>query len=218
LELRPGGVVGIKGVPGKELPFLVASAVSHWRQGGPIVGTNTFVYEGQTIDPKRAAATGLPFGQIGVYSFCAVASEVEVDETTGKTEVTRAWEAVDVGRAINPSMVEGQIEGGFVQGLGFALIEEMVWDGGRLANPSLMDYKAPGVRDAPYEIHSIIVEDPQPEGPFGAKGVGEISLVGVPASISNAIAIAAGFRLRRLPMTPERVLGALIESEAHDAA
>ncbi len=218
LELRPGGLVGVKGVPDMELPFEVASAVSHWRQGGPIVGINTYVYDEQSIDPKRAAATGLPFGQIGVYSFCAVASEVEVDETTGKTEVTRAWEAVDVGRAISPAMVEGQIEGGFVQGLGFALIEEMVWDGGRLANPSLMDYKAPGVRDAPYEIHSIIVEDPQPEGPFGAKGVGEISLVGVPAAISNAIAIAAGFRLRRLPMTPERVLGALIAGEAHDAA
>ncbi len=94
----------------------------------------------------------------------------------------------------------------------------MVWDGGRLANPSLMDYKAPGVRDAPYEIRSIIVEDPQPEGPFGAKGVGEISLVGVPAAIANGIANAAGLRLRRLPMTPERVLGALIERQANDAA
>ncbi len=93
-----------------------------------------------------------------------------------------------------------------------------MWDGGRLANPSLMDYKAPGVRDAPYEIRSIIVEDPQPDGPFGAKGVGEISLVGVPAAIANGIANAAGLRLRRLPMTPERVLGALIERQAADAA
>jgi len=87
----------------------------------------------------------------------------------------------------------------------------MLWDGGRLANPSLMDYKAPGSLDSPYEISTIIVEDPQPEGPFGAKGVGEIGLVGVPAAITNAVADAAGIRLRRLPLTPERVLGALLE-------
>ena len=212
LELRPDGLVGVKGASNRVLPIQVVSAISHWRGGGPIIGSNSFVYDEPTIDPKRASATGLPFGQIGVYSFCAMASEVMIDETTGKTEVTYACEAVDVGRAINPSMVEGQIEGGFVQGLGFALTEEMVWDGGRLANPSMMDYKAPGVRDVPYEIRSIIVEHPQPEGPFGAKGVGEISLVGVPAAISNGIADAAGFRLRRLPMTPERVLSALLES------
>jgi len=211
LELRPGGLVGIKGVPGMEISFQVVSAVSHWREGGPIVGANTFVFDQATIDPKRAAATGLPFGRIGVYSFCAVATEVEIDEATGETRVTRAWEAVDVGRAINPAMVEGQIEGGFVQGQGYALTEEMLWDGGRLANPSLMDYKAPGPLDSPREISTIIVEDPQPEGPFGAKGVGEIGLVGVPAAITNAVADAAGIRLRRLPLTPERVLGALLE-------
>ena len=107
--------------------------------------------------------------------------EVEVDGRTGRVEVIQAWSATDVGKAINPGLVEGQLEGGFVQGLGYALVEEMVWDGPRLANPNLMDYKVPGSLDVPYKINSIIVEHPQPDGPYGAKGVGEISLVTVPA-------------------------------------
>jgi CO/xanthine dehydrogenase Mo-binding subunit len=216
LELRPGGRVGIKGVQGKELPFLVVSARAHWRKGGPIVGANTLVYETPTVDPKRAVALGLPFAQIGVYSFAALVTEVEVDEATGQTEVKRVWAAVDVGKAINPKLVEGQIEGGVVQGLGFALVEEVVWDGARLANPTLMDYKIPGTMDVPYELNSIIVEHAQEDGPFGAKGVGEISLVPVPAAIANAIHDAAGVRLRRLPMNAERVLRAwLAEEDGH---
>ncbi len=218
LELRPGGFVGVVGVPDRQLPYAAVSARAHWAKGGPIVGANTLVYDRPTIDPKRAAATGLPFGQIGVFSFVAMIVEVEVDEVTGKAEVLRAWSAVDVGKAINPQQVEGQIEGGFVQGLGFALSEEMVWDGARLANPSLMDYKAPGALDVPYEIHSIIVEDPEPDGPFGAKGVGEVGLVPVPAAIANAIRAATGVSLRRLPMSPERVLTAMPTQEAPDAA
>jgi CO/xanthine dehydrogenase Mo-binding subunit len=213
LELRPGGRVGIKGVQGKELPFLVVSARAHWRKGGPIVGSNTLVYETPTVDPKRAVALGLPFQQIGVYSFAALVSEVEIDEATGQTEVKRIWTAVDVGKAINPRLVEGQIEGGVVQGLGFALVEEVVWDGARLANPTLMDYKIPGTMDVPYELHALIVEHAQEDGPFGAKGVGEISLVPVPAAIANAIHDAAGIRLRRLPMNAERVLRACLAKE-----
>jgi CO/xanthine dehydrogenase Mo-binding subunit len=216
LELRPGGMVGIKGVPHKQLPFLAVSARAHWRAGGPIVGTKTLVYEGKTIDPKRAVVTGLPFGQIGVFSFLALVVEVEVDETTGKPSVLRAWHAVDVGRAINPASVEGQTEGGFVQGLGFALTEEMVWDGARLANPSLLDYKVPGFLDTPYEIHTAIVETGEPDGPFGAKGCGEISIVPVAPAIANGIKAAVGVRLTRLPMTPERVLTAMLEgSDGH---
>jgi len=115
----------------------------------------------------------------------------------------------DVGRAINPGAVEGQIQGGFVQGAGYALTEEMVWDGGRLANPTLMDYKIPSSRDVPFEIDVIIVEVPDPTHPFGAKGIGEPPLIGAAAAIPNAIAAAAGTRVRRLPVTPERMLRAL---------
>jgi CO/xanthine dehydrogenase Mo-binding subunit len=213
VELRPGGRVGIKGVPDKELPFVAVSARAHWRKGGPIIGSNSWVFDQPTVDPKRAVAKGLPFPQIGVYSFGAVAVDIEIDETTGKLDVLNAWTVVDAGRAINRKSVEGQLEGAFVQGLGFALNEEMVWDGPRLANPTLMDYKVPTSLDVPYEIHSHIVEHPEPDGPFGAKGVGEIGINVVAAAIANAVAQGTGTRLRRLPMTPERVLRAMLQAE-----
>ncbi|MYG52173.1 MAG: xanthine dehydrogenase family protein [Rhodospirillaceae bacterium] len=211
LELRDGGRVGIKGVPDKELSFFEVSGRAHWAAGGPIVGTDTWVYNQPSVDPKRAIARGLPFPQIGVYSFGCMITAVEIDETTGKADVVEVWSAMDVGKAINPGSVEGQIEGGFVQGMGFALTEEMVFDGPRLANPSMMDYKAPTSLDAPFDIHSIIVEAAEPGGPFGAKGIGEIGLVPVPAAIANAVAAAIGTRLRRLPLTPERVLDGMLE-------
>jgi CO/xanthine dehydrogenase Mo-binding subunit len=217
LELRPGGRVGIIGVPEKELPFVAVSARAHWRKGGPIIGTHAWVFDQPTVDPKRAVVRGLPFPQIGVYAFGALAVEVEVDETTGKVEVKRAWTVADVGRAINRQSVEGQLEGAFVQGMGFALTEEMVWDGPRLANPTLMDYKVPTTLDVPYEIHSHIVEHPEPDGPFGAKGVGEIGINVVASAIASAIADATGARLRRLPMTPEHVLRAMMERDGAKA-
>ena len=209
LELREGGQIGVKGVPGRQVSFQEISRRCHWKAGGPIVGSDTWVYDKPTIDPKRTLITGSPFANTGAFSFGAMVVSVKIDESTGKTEVDEVWAAVDVGKAINPQSVEGQIEGGFVQGMGMALTEEMVWDGGRLANPSLMDYKTPTSLDAPYKIHSYIIEKPHPEGPFGAKGVGEIPLVTVPAAIANAIADATGARLRRLPMTPERVFAIL---------
>ena len=141
------------------------------------------------------------------------AVDVEVDETTGKCKVQRAWSACDVGRAINPQMVEGQIEGAFVQGLGFALFEEMVWNGAQLINPTLMDYKIPTFMEAPSELNAIIVESHDPRGPYGAKSVGEIGINSVAAAITNAVNAALGVRLRRLPLTPPRVLEAILESE-----
>jgi CO/xanthine dehydrogenase Mo-binding subunit len=210
LELRAGGKVGLVGVPKKELSYFEVSARAHWAKGGPIIGTNSFVFEKASVDPKRAVAIGLPFPQIGAFAFGALVVDIEIDEVTGKIEVKRAWSAADVGRAINPLAVEGQLEGAFVQGMGLALSEEMVWDGARLANPSLMDYKVPTSFDSPYEIHSIIVEAPEPDGPFGAKGVGEIGINVVPAAIANAAASVTGVRFRALPLTPERVLAAML--------
>lgn len=205
LELRDGGVVGAVGA-NKEVSFMEISLRAHWAAGGPIVGHNTWVFNQPTIDPKRATATGLPFPQIGVYSFGCVVVDLSIDEVTGKAEVMEVWSAMDVGRAINPGLVEGQIEGGFVQGMGFALTEEMVWDGARLANPTLLDYKVPTTLDTPYKIHSIIVEEQEADGPFGAKGVGEICLVPVPAAIANAVFAGIGSQVRSLPMTPEKIL------------
>jgi CO/xanthine dehydrogenase Mo-binding subunit len=210
LELRPGGQFGIVGVPEKTVTFAQISARAHWAKGGPIVGTNSYVFDRPTFDPKRAIAIGLPFPQIGALAFGALVVDVEIDEVTGKVEVKRAWSAVDAGRAINPLSVEGQIEGAFVQGMGLALSEQMVWDGARLANPSLMDYKVPTALDAPYDIEPIIVESHEPDGPFGAKGVGEIGINAVPAAIANAVAAATGIRFNALPLAPERVLRAML--------
>jgi len=214
LELREGGRIAVRG-SNVDLPFAAISGRAHWAKGGPIVGSHTLVYDEPTHDPKRSIALGLPFPRIGVFSFGATLVDVEIDEVTGQTRVAEAWSALDVGRAINPRLVEVQIEGGFVQGMGFALYEEMVWDGPRLVNPSLMDYKIPTSADSP-PIHSIIVEDPEPGGPFGAKGAGEIGLNAVPAAIANAVGAALGGVSPALPLTAERVLARVMEAE--DAA
>ena len=170
------------------------------------------------MDPKRALVLGLPFQQIGIFSFSAVAVEVEVDTDTGKVRVVEATSVSDVGRVINPIMASGQVEGAFVQGMGFALVEEMVWDGGRLANPSLMDYKIPTFAELPERLRVFFVDSHEPTGPFGAKSVGELGINGVAAAIANAVADATGARCSRLPMTGERVLAALDAAAAGTGA
>ncbi|MGD9924619.1 MAG: xanthine dehydrogenase family protein molybdopterin-binding subunit [Pseudorhodoplanes sp.] len=216
LELRKGGRIGVKGAPGMEVTFRQIGLRSHWGTGGPIIGSHSWVFNQVTVDPKRAIATGNA-ARSGVFSFGAIAVDVEVDEASGKIEVLRAWSAVDVGRAINPAACEGQIEGAFVQGMGFALVEEVVWDGGRVSNPSMMDYKVPTSADTPFDIHALIVEAEEPGGPFGAKGAGEIGMNGVAAAIANAVAAATGCRISQLPLTPERVLRATLPAESAHA-
>ncbi len=211
LELRPGGRIGVKGVPAKEVPFAHISARCHWVTGGPIIGSASLMFDGPAFDAKRSVIKGTPFQHIGGWMFAAQAVEIEVDEGTGVITPLRIWSAHDVGKAINPTAVEGQIEGGVMQGVGYALYEEMVWDSGRLANPSFMDYKIPGAIEVPQEIVPIIVEKPDRSGPFGAKGIGEPPIVGIAPAIGNALHHATGIRVRQLPMTPERVLRALRE-------
>lgn len=209
LELRPGGQIGIKGVP-SAVTFKDVALRSLFQAGGPIAASNGFVFDGPPFDPKRATIHQLAFQNLGVYTFGAHCVEVDVDEATGVVEVRRAWCAHDVGRAINPVACEGQIQGGFVQGMGYALTEQMQWDAeGWLTTITLADYKIPGALDCPVEIHPIVLEDPEPSHPVGAKGVGEPSLVGAAPAIANAICNATGARLRALPMKPERVLDEL---------
>jgi CO/xanthine dehydrogenase Mo-binding subunit len=209
LELRAGGAIGIKGVP-KTVSFKEIAMRSLYRSGGPIAASHGFVFDGPGFDPKRAAINRLAFANLGVYTFGAHCVEVDVDEATGAVEVRRAWCAHDAGRAINPLSCEGQIQGGFVQGIGYALTEAMHWnDEGWLTTVTLADYKVPGVLDTPPEIHAIVLEDPDPTHPVGAKGIGEPSLVGAAPAIANAICNATGARVHTLPMIPERVLDAL---------
>jgi len=139
------------------------------------------------------------------YVFATNIAEVEVNTKTGEIGVLRIISANDVGKAINPQLVEGQIEGGVVQGIGYALTEEILMDEGRIVNPDLSTYIIPTVEDIP-EIKPIIVEHPWKPGPYGAKGFGELPLIGVAPAITNAIYDACGVRIRELPATPEKIL------------
>ncbi len=146
--------------------------------------------------------------------FCACFAKVEVDVETGKVRVTDIACAVDLGRAINPSLAEGQIIGSVSMGIGYALTEELIFsDDGRLLNASLLDYKVPVSLDLP-EIKALIVESHEPSGPFGAKSVGEIAVDPIAPAIANAIYNATGVRMRVLPITPEKVIKALQEKKA----
>ncbi|MBN8890613.1 MAG: molybdopterin-dependent oxidoreductase [Rhodospirillales bacterium] len=157
------------------------------------------------FDPPTTAldahGQGIPYA---CYAFAAQAALVEVDTALGTVRVLRIVAAHDVGRAVNPTLVEGQIHGGIAQGLGLALMEEYL--PGRTDN--LHDYLIPTIGDVP-EIETILVERPDPLGPYGAKGVGEPALVATAPAILNAIADAIGARLTRVPATPDRVLAAL---------
>jgi CO/xanthine dehydrogenase Mo-binding subunit len=142
------------------------------------------------------------------WKYGAQAVEIEVDDETGMIKVRKIASAHDVGTSLNPIGVSGQINGGVVMGLGYALHERLQFDEGKVINPSFMDYKIPSSHEIP-EIVSIPVEVPLPEGPFGAKGIGELAVVGVAPAIGNAIYDALKVRIKDLPLFPERVLSAI---------
>ncbi|MGI6328547.1 MAG: xanthine dehydrogenase family protein molybdopterin-binding subunit [Dethiobacteria bacterium] len=146
------------------------------------------------------------------YAFATQWAEVEVDTETGEVTVLKIVASHDVGRAINPKMIEGQIEGGCLMGLGYALMEEIITDKGTILNPGLSNYLIPTIADVP-EIISLITEDEEDTGPFGAKGVGEPPLIPTAPAILNAVSNALGIRFTELPLTPEKILSALEEKE-----
>jgi len=156
------------------------------------------------VGHRNVDLSGEPRRDYYTYSPALHIAEVEVDVRTGFTDVKKITAVNDVGRAIHPTMVEGQMQGGAVQGMGLAVMEELVTDDGRILNPNFTDYLIPTSMDAP-EIVPVIVETDDPEGPFGAKGIGEPSLIPTPAAVANAISHALGKQVRELPATPERV-------------
>lgn len=170
------------------------------------VDENGFVFSAmESYDPPTKPLDENGQGQpYAVYGWGAQLVELEVDTGLGTVKLRRITAAHDVGRAINPMLAEGQIEGGIAQGIGMALMEEYV--PGRTEN--LHDYLIPTIGDVP-EIHSILVEVPDPEGPFGAKGLGEHVLIPTGPAILNAIRHATGATITRLPATPDRVLAAI---------
>ena len=164
-----------------------------------LAGRGTFDPETTPLD---ADGQGVPYQ---TYAFGAQIAVVDVDPELGTVQVRRIVAAHDVGRAINPTQVEGQIHGGIAQGLGFALMEAYV--PGRTEN--LHDYLIPTVGDMP-EIECLLIEDPEPSGPYGAKGVGEPALIPTAPAILGAIHHAVGVRITQLPASPDRVRAAIL--------
>ncbi|MGE3868401.1 MAG: xanthine dehydrogenase family protein molybdopterin-binding subunit [Pseudorhodoplanes sp.] len=183
------------------LSLAEVARLSQLKDGG-LIARGTYINPPPAHDPSRVEHHTLPVWN--TPSFHAHAAEVSVDEETGEITIERYVVAQDVGFAINPTYIEGQIEGGVAQGLGQALSEEIVYRDGIVQNANLTDYKMPTSLDVP-EIESILVECPSEAGPFGAKGVGEPPCIAPPATIANAIAAATGCRIASLPITAEKI-------------
>jgi CO/xanthine dehydrogenase Mo-binding subunit len=167
-------------------------------RGDVLTGFGTFDPPTTMLD---ADGQGIPYS---CYAFAAQMAEVTVDVKLGLVKLTRIVAAHDVGKAINPTLIEGQIHGGVAQGLGMALMEEYI--PGRTEN--LHDYLIPTFGDIP-PVETILIEDPASLGPYGAKGIGEPALIPTAPAIFSAIENATGVRLTRAPATPDRVLAAL---------
>ena len=181
--------------------------------GGGLIAHGTFINPPPPHDAARVANHPLPVWN--TPSFHAHAAAVSVDTETGEITVDRYVVAQDVGFAINPAGVEGQIEGGVAQGLGQALSEEIVFADGRVLNPNLTDYKMPTAMDVP-QVESILVECASDAGPYGAKGVGEPPCIEPLATIANAVAAATGVRVAKVPITAETVLRGLMDMPERD--
>lgn len=203
--------------PDFELPFkdFVITGIEtehHTFVGGPIMGHGMFMPEftSAQVDPETGQG-----GHPNVhYTTGAGAVEIEIDKELGRVKVIKMAEAFDAGKAINPDLVKGQIIGGFVQGLGTALWEEVKFDqNGKILNPNFTDYKIPTALDVPSIMDPIIVEVPQPDGPFGARGIAEHTMIPVMPAVANAVENALGIRIKEVPITPEKIINALMEKE-----
>lgn len=171
-----------------------------YKQGTELKEAGTFTAPKCEYDPETSQGT--TYLQ---YTYGAVTAEVEVDTETGRVEVVKMVTAYDIGKAINPLSLEGQIEGGTIQGLGYALMEELIHKNGIVVNPNLADYYIPTSLDIP-EMKNIILEYPGHLGPYGAKAIGEPPIVLPAPAVINAIDNAIGVRLTEIPATPDRVL------------
>jgi CO/xanthine dehydrogenase Mo-binding subunit len=203
LELREGSVVA----DGRRVTLAELARVSQ-ASGGGLIAHGTFVAPPTPYDAKRV--DGHVYPAFHSPSFHAHAVDLSVDAGTGELTIHKYVVAQDVGFAMNPQFIEGQIEGGVAQGLGQALSEEIVYDQGRVVNPNLTDYKMPTALDVP-RVESILVQHPSLVGPFGAKGVGEPPNIEPPAAVANAVASAVGIRIASLPITAEKIALALGE-------
>ena len=208
LEVSPAALVARErkvGVPDdwdKAVPFARAVELGEAMHG-------VLAFPGSYAPPKRAGKyKGGGVGPSPCYSYSACVVELTVDEETGAVELENVWIGHDIGRALNPLLVEGQVEGSIYMGIGEALMEEQVFRKNLHKHPSMLEYKSPTTLETP-EIHTILVETDDPEGPFGAKEAGQGPLLPVIPAIANAIHHALGIRIDEVPITPDKILKAL---------
>lgn len=206
LEMKDGKIY-LKILPNKCITFAQIAAM----QPEPLRTFATFTAQTVQIDPETGQ--GAPYWP---YTFSACAVEVEVDTETGQVEIIKAAHAQDVGRAINPKLIEGQMDGGFAMAMGYVIYEDIGLENGKIWNNKLSSYIIPTAMDMP-EIQNIIVEDPESTAPYGAKGIGEPVMISVGPAILNAIYDAVGVRMTEIPVTPMKLLKAIKEKEQKGA-
>ena len=186
----------------KAVPFSQAVELAEAMHG-------VLAFPGSYAPPKRAGKyKGGGVGPSPCYSYSACVVELTVDEETGEVELHDVWIGHDIGRALNPLLVEGQVEGSVYMGIGEALMEAQVFRKGLHKHPSLLEYKSPTTLETP-EIHTILIETDDPEGPFGAKEAGQGPLLPVLPAIANAVYNAVGVRVDEVPIVPEKILKGL---------
>ena len=197
-----GRRIGLPDDPDKSVTFAEAVVLAESIHG-------VLAVPGSYAPPKRAGRyRGGGVGPSPCYSYSACVVELYVDPETGEIRIDDVWIAHDIGRALNPLLAEGQIEGSVYMGIGEALMEEQVFRKGLHKIPSMLEYKSPTTLETP-EIHTILVETDDPEGPFGAKEAGQGPLLPVIPAIANAVYNAVGVRIDEIPITPDKILNAL---------
>ena len=190
---------------GSNIPVAELFKKRYGMQAGNIIGSGN--YKPDYVSPN--AETGLSPNVTPFWMVSGVGAEVEVDTETGHVKITKLINVIDCGKVLNPKIVETQISGAAFMHLGFTMFEKMHIDGGQVTNASLADYKIPGIRDLPSAMENLTVDNLQHNGPFGAKGAGEVATFCVSPAIANAIDDAVGIRLTDLPLNPEAVYRAL---------
>lgn len=206
LDLKGGQIFSVRNSE-KTISLTKILRTAHYSSGGTMFMSEYF------YDPPNENFDKDFKGNLSVsYAYGAHGAEVHVDRETGQVRILRYIAAHDVGRAINPMMLEGQIYGGGLMGIGYALGETMVYDKGHLKNGNFLDYKVLTAMDVP-PVEAVIVETDEQDGPFGAKGIGEPGLVPTAPALANAIYDAVGVRIKDLPITPEKILRALREKD-----
>jgi len=217
LALRDGAVVDTGGQGSVPLTRLVMGYQfpDGHTIGGPVAAAAHHVPEGLLFLDPETSQSAKP---VAKWTFGAQGLEISVDPGTGQIQVDRVVACYDVGQVVNPSLIDGQTFGGVVQGLGTGLMEELLLDPmtGRPRNASLVDYKIPTTEDLPASIETHYVETPQKDGPMGARGIGEHTMIPTPAALANALFAACGVRIQEMPITAEKVLRALQAKRARE--